>query len=118
MMEYIGATGVPVSFDNVPIDPNIDFHFLLSFAIDSDPSGNPQNGKFSPYWAPNLTPGAVLSVKARHPNVKAVASLSGWSINSKVLSWYYYILSQLISLSCIITVCMISCVPPKILAYD
>ncbi|ONK56559.1 uncharacterized protein A4U43_C10F10050 [Asparagus officinalis] len=88
MMEYIGATGVSVSFDNVPIYPDIDFYFLLSFAIDADPSGKPQNGKFSPYWDSNLTPDAVVAVKARYPNVKVLASLSGWSINSKVLSWY------------------------------
>lgn len=87
-MEYIGATGVPVSFESVPINPDIDFNFLLGFAVDSDPYGNPQNGKFSPYWAPNLTPDAVASIKARHSNVKVLASLSGWSVNSKVLSWY------------------------------
>lgn len=88
MMEYIGATGVPVSFNNVPIDPSIDFYFLLSFAIDSDPSGNPQNGKFSPYWSSYLTPFSVASIKSQYPNVKVLASLSGWSINTKVLSWY------------------------------
>ncbi|KAK4359841.1 hypothetical protein RND71_022070 [Anisodus tanguticus] len=50
MMEYIGATGKPITFDDVPIDDGIDFHLILSFAIDADPSGNPQNGKFSPYY--------------------------------------------------------------------
>lgn len=88
MMEYIGATGVPVSFNKVPIYPDIDFHFLLSFAIDASPSGEPQNGKFSPYWAPNLTPHSVRALKSRHPNVKVLVSLSGWSIGKKILSWY------------------------------
>ncbi|KAL8133027.1 chitinase 2-like [Apium graveolens] len=88
MMEYIGATGVPVTFDDVPIDEGIDFHFILSFAIDSDSSGNSQNGKFSPYWESTLTPDSVQAIKAAHPNVKALASLSGWSIGSKVLRWY------------------------------
>ncbi|KAG8383813.1 hypothetical protein BUALT_Bualt04G0052900 [Buddleja alternifolia] len=88
MMEYIGATGIPIQFDNVPIQQGIDFHFILSFAIDANTSGNTQNGVFSPYWATTLTPNAVAATKSRHPNVKALASLSGWSLGSKVLSWY------------------------------
>ncbi|KAH0711697.1 hypothetical protein KY289_007656 [Solanum tuberosum] len=88
MMEYIGATGKPITFDDVPIDEGIDFHFILSFAIDADSLGNPQNGKFSPYWASTLTPNSVASIKSKYPNVKVLASLSGWSIGSKVLSWY------------------------------
>lgn len=89
-MEYIGATGIPVTFDPVPINDGIDFHFILSFAIDADPSGNALNGKFSPYWAATLTPDSVAALKARHhPNViKALASLSGWSLGKKVLRWY------------------------------
>ncbi|GLT72314.1 hypothetical protein SLA2020_442610 [Shorea laevis] len=87
-MEYIGASGVPVTFDPVPIEDGIDFHFILSFAIDADPSGKPQNGTFSPYWADTLTPASVAAIKARHPNVKALASLSGWSLGQKVLRWY------------------------------
>ncbi|KAK4482107.1 hypothetical protein RD792_011534 [Penstemon davidsonii] len=88
MMEYIGATGAAVKFDFVPIKQDIDFHFILSFAIDADPSGTPQNGIFSPYWATTLTPAAVAATKTRYPNVKALASLSGWSLGKKVLSWY------------------------------
>ncbi|KAK6125592.1 hypothetical protein DH2020_040665 [Rehmannia glutinosa] len=88
MMEYIGATGIPVQFDDVPIETAIDFHFILSFAIDADSSGNTQNGIFSPYWATTLTPDAVAATKSRHPNVKALASLSGWSLADKTLSWY------------------------------
>ncbi|XAR62332.1 Chitinase [Bertholletia excelsa] len=88
MMEYIGASGVPVRIGSVPVEKGIDFHFILSFAIDADPLGNPQNGTFSPYWASTLTPKAVAKVKKRHANVKALASLSGWSLGSKVLRWY------------------------------
>lgn len=88
MMEYIGATGAPVTFESVPIQDEIDFHFILGFAIDSDPSGNPQNGTFSAYWASTLTPDSVSQVKQDHPNVKAMASLSGWSLGSKTLRWY------------------------------
>ncbi|KAK0606194.1 hypothetical protein LWI29_035041 [Acer saccharum] len=88
MMEYIGATGVPVKFESVPIKDGIDFHFILSFAIDVDSSGNYQNGKFSPYWVETLTPSAVTAIKSLHPNIKAMASLSGWSLGDKVLHWY------------------------------
>ncbi|EEF45157.1 chitinase 2 [Ricinus communis] len=88
MMEYIGAAGIPIKFGKVPIDDKIDFHFILSFAIDADPSGNAQNGKFSPYWANTLTPESVLAIKKKHPNVKATASLSGWNLGQKVLRWY------------------------------
>ncbi|KAL5982656.1 hypothetical protein ACLOJK_016731 [Asimina triloba] len=88
MMEYIGATGVAATFDKVPIEDGIDFYFILGFAIDADPSGQPQNGIFSPYWANTLTPESVAAIKARHPNVKALASLSGWSVGGHVLHWY------------------------------
>lgn len=88
VMEYIGATGAPVKFDAVPIEEGIDFHFILGFAIDADPSGNPQNGTFSPYWASSLTSESVAAIKSSHPNVKVMASLSGWSLGGKVLNWY------------------------------
>ncbi|XP_044493098.1 chitinase 2-like [Mangifera indica] len=88
MMEYIGATGVEVTFEGVPINDSIDFHFILSFAIDADSSGNYQNGKFSPYWVETLSPESVAAIKSRHPKVKALASLSGWSLGQKVLYWY------------------------------
>ncbi|CAI9766654.1 unnamed protein product [Fraxinus pennsylvanica] len=87
-MEYIGASGVDIEFTSVPISQSIDFHFILSFAIDADSSGNPQNGTFSPYWVSTLTPKAVKSIKYIYPNVKFLASLSGWSLGQKVLSWY------------------------------
>lgn len=56
MMEYIGATGTPITFDAVPIEDGIDFHFILGFAIDADPSGQTQNGTFSPYWVNTFNP--------------------------------------------------------------
>lgn len=90
MMEYIGATGVEVTFEGVPINDSIDFHFILSFAIDADSSGNYQNGKFSPYWVETLSPESVAAIKSRHPKVKALASLSGWSLGQKVLYWYIF----------------------------
>ncbi|KAL4276771.1 hypothetical protein HN51_059419 [Arachis hypogaea] len=88
MMEYIGATGAQVTFNSVPIEEGIDFHFILGFAIDADASGNAQNGKFSAYWTESLTPESVAAIKARHTNVKVLASLSGWSLHDKVIRWY------------------------------
>ncbi|XP_011628633.1 chitinase 2 [Amborella trichopoda] len=88
MMEYVGATGVEVSFTDVPINPNIDFHFLLSFAIDANTDGEYQNGVFSPYWEPSLTPDSVASIKKQYPNVKALTSLCGWSLDNSILRWY------------------------------
>ncbi|KAI3885516.1 hypothetical protein MKW92_042621 [Papaver armeniacum] len=88
MMEYIGATGVPVNFESVPIENDIDFHFILSFSIDAIPFGKHKNGIFSPYWEPTLMPESVKAIKIAYPNVKALASLSSWSIGEKVLRWY------------------------------
>lgn len=88
MMEYIGATGTPITFDAVPIEDGIDFHFILGFAIDADPSGQTQNGTFSPYWVDTLSPASVAAIKAKHSNVKALASLSGWSLGQKGIRWY------------------------------
>lgn len=94
MMEYIGATGILVTFNHVPISNSFDFHFILSFAIDADPSSNAQNDKFSPYWADTLTPDSIAALKAcHHPNVvpnvvKALATLFSWSLGKKVLRWY------------------------------
>ncbi|KAG6773415.1 hypothetical protein POTOM_020693 [Populus tomentosa] len=64
MMEYIGATGQPVTFNPYP-------------------SAKPQNGKFSPYWVDTLTPQSVAAIKERHPNVKALASLSAHYLAEK-----------------------------------
>ncbi|XP_076959675.1 chitinase 2-like [Bidens hawaiensis] len=88
MMEYIDATGKPVTFDEVPIEDGVDFHFILSFAIDADDVGTPQNGIFKPYWSSGLTADSVTAIKSKHPNVKALASLSGWSLGSTTLRWY------------------------------
>ena len=47
--EYIGAEFNNVKFTDVPINPNVEFHFILSFALDYDTSGNPSptNGNFN-----------------------------------------------------------------------
>jgi len=69
--ECIGAEGKNVTFSDVPINPKIDIHFILSFAIDytsssSSPS-SPTNGVFKIFWdTENLTPSHVSSIKAHH----------------------------------------------------
>ena len=77
--EYIGANFQNVKFSDVPINTNIEFHFILSFAIDytiSSPS--PTNGKFNVFWdSENLSPSAVSSIKCKHSNVKVAVSLGG-----------------------------------------
>ncbi|KAF3958544.1 hypothetical protein CMV_016565 [Castanea mollissima] len=78
--EYIGAEFKNVKFTDVPINPNVKFLFILSFAIDYDPSGNPSptNGKFDIFWdSNNLSPSLVSSIKNAHPNVKVALSLGG-----------------------------------------
>ncbi|XP_060170224.1 chitinase 2-like [Lycium barbarum] len=84
--EYIGALGVNVTFSDVPINPNIEFHFLLSFAIDytNTKSPEPTNGEFLIYWdTENLTPSHISSVKAQYKNVKVGMSLGGDTVNGK-----------------------------------
>lgn len=86
--EYIGAEFQDVKFSDVPINPNVDFHFILSFAIDYDTSsGNspsPTNGKFNVFWdSTNLSPSHVASIKSKNPNLKVALSLGGYTVGSE-----------------------------------
>uniref|UniRef100_A0A0D3HDP4 GH18 domain-containing protein n=1 Tax=Oryza barthii TaxID=65489 RepID=A0A0D3HDP4_9ORYZ len=84
--EYIGAQFTGVRFSDVPINPNLSFNFILSFAIDyTSPAGGatpaPTNGVFSPYWdTANLSPADVAAVKAAHPNVSVMVGIGGDSV--------------------------------------
>lgn len=84
--EYIGAEFKNVKFSDVPVNPNVDFHFILSFAIDYDTSSSspsPTNGKFNIFWdTQNLSPSHVSSIKSQHPNVHVSLSLAGDSVGS------------------------------------
>ncbi|TKY48471.1 Chitinase 2 [Spatholobus suberectus] len=84
--EYIGAEFKDVKFSDVPINPNVNFHFILSFAIDYDTSSgspSPTNGKFNIFWdSQNLSPSQVSSIKANNPNVKVALSLGGDTVGS------------------------------------
>ncbi|XP_027107412.1 chitinase 2-like [Coffea arabica] len=78
--EYIGAEGQDLTFSDVPINANVEFHFILSFAIDYTNSSIPlpTNGYFNVYWdKENLSPYRVSCIKAEHPNVKVAMSLAG-----------------------------------------
>ncbi|KAF4354608.1 hypothetical protein F8388_009599 [Cannabis sativa] len=78
--EYIGAEFNNVKFSDVPINPTLQFHFLLSFAIDYDTSSGstPTNGKFNVFWdSNNLSPSHVSAIKKANPNVKVGLSLGG-----------------------------------------
>ncbi|KAK3012472.1 hypothetical protein RJ639_007983 [Escallonia herrerae] len=82
--EYIGAEGKNVTFTDVPINPAVEFHFILSFTIDYTSSSPPRptNGDFSAYWdTENFSPSQVSYVKVHHPNVKVAMSLAGDTVN-------------------------------------
>ncbi|XP_009610313.1 chitinase 2-like [Nicotiana tomentosiformis] len=84
--EYIGALYKNVTFSDVPINPNVEFHFLLSFAIDytNTQSSEPTNGDFLVYWdTDNLTPSRISSIKAQYKNVKVGLSLGGDTVHGK-----------------------------------
>ncbi|XP_071691864.1 chitinase 2-like [Rutidosis leptorrhynchoides] len=104
--EYIGAEFNNVKFSDVPINPNVEFHYILSFAIDytSSSSASPTNGKFNVFWdTDNLSPSQVSSIKNQHSNVKVALSLGGDSVNggscyfspSSVDSWVSNAVSSL-----------------------
>ncbi|KAI3742460.1 hypothetical protein L1987_60143 [Smallanthus sonchifolius] len=76
--EYIGAEFNNVKFSDVPINPNVQFHYILAFAIDytTSSSSSPTNGKFNVFWdTDNLGPSQVSSIKSQHSNVKVALSL-------------------------------------------
>ncbi|XP_044469576.1 chitinase 2-like [Mangifera indica] len=107
--EYIGAEFKNVRFSDVPINSNVEFHFILSFAIDYDTSSSPSptDGKFNVFWdSDNLSPSQVSSIKSQHSNVKVAVSLGGDSVGnghayfnpSSVDSWVSNAVSSLTSI--------------------
>uniref|UniRef100_A0A5B6YLF9 Putative chitinase 2-like n=1 Tax=Davidia involucrata TaxID=16924 RepID=A0A5B6YLF9_DAVIN len=83
---YIGALFKNIKFSDVPINPNVEFHFILAFAIDytNSSSPSPTNGKFNIFWdSANLSPPQVSSIKSEHSNVKVALSLGGDSVGSQ-----------------------------------
>ncbi|WCJ25812.1 Chitinase 2 [Euphorbia peplus] len=106
--EYIGSEFKNIKFSDVPINPNVEFHFILDSAIDYDAStSSSTNGKFKVFWdSINLSPSQVSSVKSKHPNVKVALSLGGNSFNgsfvrfkpTSVKSWVSNAVSSLTSI--------------------
>uniref|UniRef100_A0A0C9S733 TSA: Wollemia nobilis Ref_Wollemi_Transcript_9824_1165 transcribed RNA sequence n=1 Tax=Wollemia nobilis TaxID=56998 RepID=A0A0C9S733_9CONI len=104
--EYIGAEFTGVKFSDVPINPNVQMHYILAFAIDytSSSSPSPTNGQFNIFWdSDNLSPSAVQAIKAQNSNVKVALSLGGDSVGnakaqfapSSVASWVSNAVSSL-----------------------
>ncbi|TKY67286.1 Chitinase 2 [Spatholobus suberectus] len=107
--EYIGAEFNNVKFSDVPINPSVQFHFILSFAIDYDTSSSPSptNGKFNIFWdTNNLSPTQVSAIKSKNSNVKVALSLGGDSVGggyaffnpSSIDSWVSNAVSSLTSI--------------------
>ncbi len=99
LIDYMGASGdTSLQFSDlqatVSAFPTLQFIFPLSFAIDSDASGNQQNGIFSPYWTTSLDGPSALAFKQQNPNVKLMVSLAGAtqyisdSNPSQPVNWY------------------------------
>ncbi|XP_057483741.1 chitinase 2-like [Actinidia eriantha] len=83
--EYIGAEFNNVRFSDVPINSNVQFHFILAFAIDytTSSSPSPTDGQFNIFWdSDNLSPPQVSSIKNAHSNVKVALSLGGDSVGN------------------------------------
>ncbi|PWA65793.1 hypothetical protein CTI12_AA173570 [Artemisia annua] len=84
--EYIGAEFKNVKFSDVPINPNVEFHYILAFAIDytTSSTASPTNGQFNVFWdSDNLSPSQVSSIKSQHSNVKVGLSIGGDSVNGE-----------------------------------
>jgi Glycosyl hydrolases family 18 len=85
-VDYIGALFRGVKFSDVPINSSVDFHFILSFAIDysvSTTPPTPTNGVFGVFWdTGNLSPDAVSAIKQNHSNVKVALSIGGATVNN------------------------------------
>ncbi|KAJ7538684.1 hypothetical protein O6H91_11G059300 [Diphasiastrum complanatum] len=95
LLDYIGGTGLPIQFKEVPILSNtIEVYFVLAFAIDANRLGAVQDGNFSNYWISALTPSSICALKAHHCNVRVLLSLSGYSQYisatgaTRIIEWY------------------------------
>ncbi|KAL2239780.1 chitinase 2-like [Sesamum indicum] len=107
--EYIGAEFKNVKFSDLPINSQVEFHFILSFAIDytTSSSATPTDGNFNVFWdADNLTPAQVSAIKNQNSNVKVALSLGGDSVGdgyayfnpTSVNSWLSNAVSSLTSI--------------------
>ncbi|CAK9139630.1 unnamed protein product [Ilex paraguariensis] len=108
--EYIGAESASVKLSDVPINSQVEFHFILAFAIDYTTNNNhpsPTNGEFNVFWETNhLGPAKIASIKDHHANVKVGVSLGGDSVGKdkaffapkSINSWVKIAVSSLTSM--------------------
>ncbi|KAL7586158.1 hypothetical protein Lser_V15G38464 [Lactuca serriola] len=88
--EYIGVEDKNVKFSDVPINPNVEFHYILAFATDytNSSSPSPTNGEFKIFWdTHNLSPSRFSSIKTQHTNVKVALSLGGDTVRGKTCNF-------------------------------
>lgn len=89
--EYIGADSNSVKLTEVPVNPQVEFHYILAFAIDytNGNSPSPANGKFNVFWeTDHLGPGEIASMKDSHKNVKIAVSLGGDSVGNGSYAYF------------------------------
>lgn len=89
--DYIGAESAAVRLSDVPINPGVEFHFILAFAIDYTTGGNPSptDGKFNVFWETNhLSPADIAAIKSRHSNVKVAISLGGDTVTKHKKAYF------------------------------
>ncbi|CAN6299426.1 unnamed protein product [Urochloa humidicola] len=108
--EYIGAIFNGVQFSDVPINPNVQFDFILAFVIDyttATQPPSPTNGQFNIFWQNTvLTPSAVAAIKQSNRNVRVAVSLGGATVSgspvifsiTSVDSWVENAVSSLTSI--------------------
>ncbi|XP_063950169.1 chitinase 2 isoform X2 [Daucus carota subsp. sativus] len=82
--EYIGAESDSVKLSDLPINSDVEFHFILAFAIDyTTDSLAPTDGVFNVFWeTKNLGPHDIASIKDKHSNVRVAVSLGGDTVGS------------------------------------
>ncbi|WCJ25813.1 Chitinase 2 [Euphorbia peplus] len=105
--EYI-ASKSNVKLSDFPINPKVEFHFILNSVMDYDPaSSSSTNGKFKVFWdSKNFSPSQISSIKSKHPNVKVALSVAGTSYNGtfvrfepkSIKSWVSNAVSSLTSI--------------------
>ncbi|XP_071701532.1 chitinase 2-like, partial [Rutidosis leptorrhynchoides] len=91
--EYIGAESDSVELSDIPINPHVEVHFILAFAIDytQDNHPSPTNGKFNVFWETNhLGPSQIASIKAKNSNVKVAVSLGGDTVTKNNYAFFSY----------------------------
>ncbi|RWR76881.1 chitinase 2-like protein [Cinnamomum micranthum f. kanehirae] len=101
--EYIGAESDSVKLTDMPINSDVEVHFILAFTIDY--AKGPTDGIFNIFWETNnLKPADIASIKNKHANVKVAVSLGGDTVDGdrkayfepkSISSWVHNAVSSL-----------------------